>query len=273
MLRKTYTDWDADEAPRMGASLAFYTILSLSPLVILTVAIVALAFGQSNAQQQILDQVQGVVGTDGSKAVRDMLDHAQKPSSSITASAIALFTLFFGASGVFGELRFALNKIWEAKPKDASGFMGMVRQRFFSFGMVLAIGFLLMVSLVLSAGLAAAGKFAGGLLPLPGPVLQAVNFLISFLGIAVLFMLIFKYVPETKVAWRDVWVGGLVTALFFTVGKFLIGLYLGKAGVGSAYGAAGSLIVVIVWVYYSAQIFFFGAEFTHVSAKQGTPKL
>ncbi len=248
--------------------MAFYTILSLSPLVILTVAIVALAFGKSTAQQQILTQVQGMIGQEGGKAVQDMLEHAQKPSAGITASVIALLTLFFGASGVFGELRSALNKIWEAKPRNASGFMGVVRQRFFSFGMVLAIGFLLMVSLVLSAGLAAAGKFAGGLLPLPGPILQALNFLISFLGIAVLFALIFKYVPETKVAWKDVWVGGLVTALFFTLGKFLIGLYLGKAGVGSAYGAAGSLIVVIVWVYYSAQIFFFGAEFTHVSAQR-----
>ncbi len=268
LMVDTYKCWDAHEAPRLGASLAFYTILSLSPLVILTVAIVALAFGKTNAQSQIIGQVQGMIGAEGGQAVEQMLQHAQKPSSGITASVVAIITLFFGASGVFGELRSALNKIWEAKPAATAGLMGMIRQRFFSFGMVLSIGFLLMVSLVLSAGLAAVGKFAGGLLPLPEFVLTALNLLISFLGIAGLFAVIFRFVPETRTPWRDVLYGGLATAFFFTLGKSLIGLYLGKAGVGSAYGAAGSLIVVIVWVYYSAQIFFFGAEFTHMLSKR-----
>ena len=203
------------------------------------------------------------MGPDGAKAIRGMIEHAQKPVSGIFASIIGLITLLFGASGVFGELRSALNKIWEVKPETSSGILAMIRVRFFSFGMVLAVGFLLLVSLIISAALAAIGKFFGGLLPMPEFVLSGINFVVSLLAIAVLFALIFKYVPETKIAWKDVWVGALATALLFTIGKFLIGFYLGKAGVGSAYGAAGSLIVVIIWVYYSSLIFFFGAEFTH----------
>lgn len=266
-LKETFADWNKHEAPRLGAALAFYTILSLSPLVILVVALVGLFFDRSTAQTHILNQVQGMIGAEGGKAVESMLANAHKPSSGILGTIVGLLTLLFGASGVFGELRSAMNKIWEVPPKETSGIWGMLRERFFSFGMVLSIGFLLMVSLVLSTALAAIGKFFGGILPVPASVLAIANFLFSFLAIAVLFALIFKFVPETKIPWRDVRVGAIATALLFTIGKTLIGLYLGKASVGSAYGAAGSLIVVIVWVYYSAQIFFFGAEFTHVYAK------
>ena len=266
-LKETFADWNKYEAPRLGAALAFYTILSLSPLVILVVALVGLFFDRSTAQTHILNQVQGMIGAEGGKAVESMLANAHKPSSGILGTIVGLLTLLFGASGVFGELRSAMNKIWEVPPKETSGVWGMLRERFFSFGMVLSIGFLLMVSLVLSTALAAIGKFFGGILPVPASVLAIANFLFSFLAIAVLFALIFKFVPETKIPWRDVRVGAIATALLFTIGKTLIGLYLGKASVGSAYGAAGSLIVVIVWVYYSAQIFFFGAEFTHVYAK------
>ncbi len=172
----------------------------------------------------------------------------------------------FGASGVFGELRSALNTIWDAKPAASSGIWGMLRERLFSFGMVFSVGFVLLVSLVASAGLAAATKFFGSLLPIPPIVLAVVNFVVSFLGIAVLFGLILKYVPETKVHWSEVRIGSVATALLFTIGKSLLGLYLGKATPGSAYGAAGSLVVMVIWIYYSAQIFFFGAEFTHVYA-------
>lgn len=170
-------------------------------------------------------------------------------------------------------MRSALNTIWEAEPKTSSGVWGMVRERFFSFGMVMSVGFVLLVSLLASAGLAATTKFFSGLLPIPSFVLGTLNFLISFVGIAVLFAFILKFVPETKVRWSDVRVGAIATAFLFTLGKSLLGLYLGKASPGSAYGAAGSLVVMVVWVYYSAQIFFFGAEFTHVYAvaKSGTP--
>ena len=266
LLRRTASDWSDHEAPRLGAALAFYTILSLAPLVLLTVALLALVFGHVAAQQQILSQVQGMIGKDGADGIGSVFEHAQKPSSGIFASIIGVLTLLFGASGVFGELRSALNKMWDVKPDATAGFMGMLKQKFFSFGMVLTVGFLLLVSLVISAALAALGKFFGGILPVPALLLGAINFLISFAAIALLFALIFKYVPETKVAWKNVWLGAIATAFLFTVGKSLIGLYLGKASVGSAYGAAGSLIVVIVWVYYSSMLFFFGAELTHVLA-------
>ena len=193
-----------------------------------------------------------------------MIEHAQKPASSIFASIVGVITVLFGASGVFGELRAALNTMWDVKPAPGGGIWTTVKQRFFSFGMVLAVGFLLVVSLVLSAALAALGKFFGGILPLPEFVMSAINFAVSLAGVALLFALIFKYVSDRKIAWKDVCVGAIVTAFFFTLGKYLIGLYLGKAAVGSAYGAAGSVVVVIVWVYYSSMIFLFGAEFTHV---------
>lgn len=264
LLRRSFKDWNEHNAPRLGAALAFYTILSISPLLILVVAIVSLVFDRSNAQAHLLDQVQSLVGTEGRTAVQSMLVSGQKASAGIFATLIGLCTLLFGASGVFGELRAALNSIWDVKPKASAGVWGLLRERVFSFGMVFSVGFVLLVSLVASAGLAAASKFFSGLLPIPSFVLGIVNFFVSFLGIAVLFGLILKYVPETKVEWREVRMGAVVTALLFTIGKSLLGLYLGKTSPGSAYGAAGSLVVMVIWIYYSAQIFFFGAEFTHV---------
>ena len=212
-----------------------------------------------------------MIGRQGSEAVKGMIEHAQEPASGAFASIIGVITLLFGASGVFGELQDALNKMWNVKPRDEGGVWTTIKQRFFSFGMVLAVGFLLLVSLAISAALSAFGKFFSGLLPMPEFVLGAVNFVVSLAGVTVLFALIFRYVPEMKVPWREVWIGATATAVLFTIGKLLIGLYLGKAAVGSAYGAAGSLVVVIVWVYYSAIIFFFVAEFTHVlhASRQG----
>jgi membrane protein len=271
ILKTTFAAWNKHEAPRLGASLAFYTILSLSPLVIIVVALGGFIFSRSTAQTHILSEVQGMIGPDGGKAVASMLANAQKPAAGILGTIVGLLSLLFGASGVFTELRSALNLIWEVKPEATAGVMALLRERFFSFGMVLSIGFLLLVSLVVSTVLAAVGKFFGGLLPIPSPVLAVFNFLISYIGVAVLFALIFKFVPEAKVQWNNVWLGACVTAIFFTIGKTLIGLYLGKSSIGSTYGAAGSVIVVIVWVYYSAQIFFFGAEFTHAYAGHELP--
>jgi membrane protein len=268
ILRQTLYNWNLHDAPRLGAALAFYTILSLAPLVVLVVAVVAVVFGHSTAQDQILDQVREMIGPRGADAVRTTIEHARQPSSGIFASAIGILTLFFGASGVFIELRSALNMIWEVKQADNLSVLDIIKQRFFSFGLVLAIGFLLLVSLVMSAALAAIGEFFGYLLPMPELVLSTINFLFSFAAIAILFALIFRYVPDKKIEWSEVGLGAVVTAFLFSIGKSLIGIYLGKASVGSAYGAAGSLMVVIVWVYYSSQIFFFGAEFTHALAKR-----
>jgi membrane protein len=265
MLTQTFAQWNEHEAPRWGAALAFYTILSMAPLVILAIAIISLIFGNSAAQTQLLDQVRSLIGEQGAQAVKAMIESGQKPASGVVASVVGGITLLFGASGVFGELRSALNRMWDVvEPEGDGGFWGTIKQRFFSFALVLAVGFLLLVSLLLSAALAALNKFFSALLPLPGFLLDTINFAVSLTGVAVLFALMFRYLPSTKIAWRSIAIGATVTALLFNIGKFLIGLYLGKAAVGSAYGAAGSLVVVIVWVYYSAMIFFFGAEFTHV---------
>jgi membrane protein len=269
-LCQTFVAWSDHEGPRLGAALAFYTILSLAPFVIFVIAIVALVVGHSNAQSQITSQVQGLIGPAGANAVRTVIEQAQKPTSGTFASIIGVVTLLFGASGVAGELRSALNKIWDVKTEVGGGVAGSLKDRFFSLGIVLAIGFLLLVSLMLSAALAALAAFFGGFLPMPVFLLTSIDFIVSFVGISVLFALIFKYVPTTQIAWKNVWTGAVVTAFLFTVGKSLIGLYLGTASVGTAYGAAGSLIVVTVWVYYSAMIFYFGAEFTHVHAHRQT---
>jgi membrane protein len=202
ILKTTFAAWNKHEAPRLGASLAFYTILSLSPLVIIVVALGGFIFSRSTAQTHILSEVQGMIGPDGGKAVASMLANAQKPAAGILGTIVGLLSLLFGASGVFTELRSALNLIWEVKPEATAGVMALLRERFFSFGMVLSIGFLLLVSLVVSTVLAAVGKFFGGLLPIPSPVLAVFNFLISYIGVAVLFALIFKFVPEAKVEWN-----------------------------------------------------------------------
>jgi membrane protein len=234
---------------------------------VLITALIALIFGQTSARGALIGEAGQLIGSRGAETVKSLLEHAQQPSSGIFSSAVAFIMLLFGASGVFAELQSALNIIWEAPELTSSGVWGMVKQRLFSFGMVLSVGFLLLVSLILSTGLAFIGRSFGQIIPLPTPVLHGANFLFSFAVISFLFVLMFKYVPNTKVSWRYVVTGALGTALLFTIGKLLLGLYLGKASVGSTYGAAGSLVAVIVWIYYSSQIFFFGAEFTHVYAQ------
>lgn len=277
LLKQTYKEWDRHQAPKLGAALSYYTVLSLAPLLIVVLAVIGLALGKEAAKGEIMGQLQSMLGSQGAHAIDTVITNANKPATGTVASILGLITLFIGASGVFSELRDSLNRIWDVPAKESSGFFSMIRERFLSFGMVLAIGFLLLVSLVISAGLAAAGKFVGGMMPIPPAVLQGVNLIVSVAFVTVLFALIFRFLPDEHVAWTDVWMGAFVTSLLFTIGKFLIGIYLGKASVGSAYGAAGSLVIVLVWVYYSAQIFFFGAEFTHVystsyGSLKGRPK-
>lgn len=272
LLKETFNKWSDHQAPRLGASVAFYTLLSFAPLLVLLAALAALIFSKDTAQNGLIEEARQMIGDRGADTVKSLLANAQKPSSGVFATVVAFVTLLFGASGVFTELQDALNTIWDAKATQYSGIMGMLKQRLFSFGMVLSVGFVLLASLLISAGLALIGKYFGGLFPLPAPVFEIINFLVSFIVITVLFALMFKYVPAVHISWRNIWTGAIGTALLFTIGKLLLGLYLGKASVGSAYGAAGSLVAMIVWVYYSAQIFFFGAEFTRVySDAHGVP--
>ncbi|PWT89355.1 MAG: ribonuclease BN [Proteobacteria bacterium] len=268
LIKKTASSWNDINAPRLGAALAYYSILSMAPLLVVCIAIAGLVFGQKAAQDQIAYQVQSLVGAQGGEALQTLLAHAGQPSQGFTAAVVGFAVLLFGASGVFGELRDSLNLVWNAPTTSSGGLVGLIKYRFFSFAMVLGVGFLLLVSLVLSAAIGAAGKFFAQYLPAPEVLLHAANLVFSFLVVTALFALLYKVVPDVKIEWRDVWIGAAVTSLLFSIGKFLIGLYLGKASVGSAYGAAGSIVVFIVWLYYSAQIFFLGAEFTHVFAER-----
>jgi membrane protein len=266
LVRDTFDAWLNDKAPTLGAALAYYTIFALAPLLIIVIAVASLGFGQEAAQEQIIAQIESLVGDNGAKAVQAMLESAREPQSGMVASIIGVITLIVASTGVFAQLQDSLNTIWKVAAKPGRWMQGMLQVRLLSFFMVVAVGFLLLVSLVLSAGLAALGNSFHYILPLPEFVLHALNFLVSFAVITLLFAMIYKVLPDAKIAWSDVWIGAAVTSLLFSVGKFLIGLYLGKSGVASAYGAAGSLVIILVWVYYSAQILLFGAEFTAVYA-------
>ena len=264
ILSATVGDWYEDRAQRLGAALAYYTVFALAPTIVLVIAVAALVLGHEAARDEILRQTHELVGEQGAKAVESWIATARDPGASSKAIGLGLVTLVFGLWGVFGELQDALNTIWGVTPKAGRGVLDMIRQRFWSFALVIGTGFLLLVSLAISTWISILTKYFWYLLPLPGPALEAVNVVVSFGVITVLFALTFKLLPDVDIAWRDVWLGAAVTALLFTVGKLVIGLYLGKSGVASAFGAAGSLVVILVWVYYSAQILYFGAEFTKV---------
>ena len=271
LLKETVSEWLDDKAPRLGASLAFYTLLSLAPLLIVIVAVAALVYGQEAARGQLVWQIQDLVGPDGAKAIQDLIQGAYRPGTGVVAPLLGLLTLAFGASSVVVELRDALNTIWHLPPDSRNtGFASLFRlakERFYSFALILGVGFLLLVSLVLNAWIAAMGSFFGSFLPTPEAVLHAATFLFSFVVITFLFAAIYKLLPDVHLKWSDVAIGASVTSLLFTIGKQLIGLYLGKASFGSTYGAAGSLVIVLVWVYYSSMLFFLGAEFTKIYTK------
>ena len=273
LLSATYMKWSEDHAQGLGAALAFYTVFSLAPLLLIVIAIAGLVFGQEAAEGQIIGQIQGLVGQESAKAIQGILENVRKPTTGVIATALAIITLLFGATGVFAQLQEALNTIWGVENKEGLGILQILRNRFFSFMTVLGSGFLLLASLVLSAGLAAIGHKLEYLLPGPEPLIQVINFLVSFGVITVLFAMIYKMLPDVSIQWSDVWIGAGMTSLLFTIGKFLIGLYLGKSDVGIVYGAAGSLIVILLWVYYAAQIFLLGAEFTAVYASSHGSRL
>ena len=257
LFREALRSWSDDYAPSMGAALSYYTLFSIAPLLLIVIGVAGLVFGPDAARGEIFGQVRGLIGDEGAQSLELLLQSANRPAEGALATAVGLAVLLLGASSVFNELQNDLDRIWRAPVQpNASGLRRILHARLLSFGMVLGIAFLLMVSLALSALLAALGRWAG----------QALEAGVSFALMTALFAMIYKVMPRVRIGWRDVWIGAGVTAALFAAGKFLIGLYIGRSGVASAFGAAGSVVVVMVWVYYSAQIFLLGAEFTRVYA-------
>ncbi len=269
LIKGTIKEWNEDKAPRLAAALAYYTIFSIAPLLVLVIAIIGFIIGNNSAiRAQVIYQVQVTVGQQGANAVKQLIQHSSVPQANIVAAVIGIITLLLGATGLFSQLVDALNTIWDVKPKPNRGIWGLIKDRFLSFTMVLGICFLLLVSLVISAALAILNLYFNDLFGGIGLIAQTVNFLVSTAVITLVFGLIFKILPDVAVRWKDVWIGALVTALLFQVGKAALGIYLGRSAVASAYGAAGSLVILLLWVNYSAQILFLGAEFTQVYARR-----
>jgi len=268
LLKTTYFEWSRDKVPRMGAALAYYTIFSLAPLLVIAIAIAGFVFGKDAVQGRIMGEIQGLVGPQSALAVQAMIQSAHRPAHGVIATIVGVAVLLVGASGVFSEMQDALNTIWKVDTTAQTGIWNLVRFRFLSFGMVLGIGFLLLVSLLLSAALSAVATYASGFIPIPPVALHIIDFTFSLVFIAALLAMIFKLLPDVRIAWRDVWVGAALTSLLFTVGKFLIGFYIGHSVTMTAYGAAGSVVIILAWIYYSAQLLYFGAEFTHVYSKE-----
>jgi membrane protein len=266
LLVESFEAWCRHKGSRLGASLAFYALLSLTPLLLIAVSIAGLAFGAKAAEGEIVRQIQSLIGPEGAGGIQALLEGTRNTTQGILATVLGFLTLFFGSSAVFMELRDALNTIWDIPPVQTTTVRSLVqigKERLFSFVLVLAIGFLLLASLLLSTAIAALSNFSG-MLPIPYAVLHFSNALLSFVVLTGLFATIYKVMPEARIEWRDVILGASVTSLLFTIGKLLIGLYLGSASFSSTYGAAASVVIIIVWVYYSGQIFFLGAEFTKI---------
>lgn len=267
LFKKAIAAWNEDYAASMGAALAYYTTFSLAPVLIVAIAVAGLVFGQEAARGEIVYQLRGLIGQEGAKAVQEMLKSASQPGKSLLASVVGVATLLIGATSVFAELQSALDRIWRAPAlKRTSGLWSLLRSRLLTFGMVVAIGFLLLVSLALSAAVSAVDKWGGTLFPTWHTLLQVVNVVAGFGLTTLLFAMAYRILPRVRIAWRDVVIGAVATAAMFEGGKYLIGLYLGRASVSSTFGAAGSFVIVLAWVYYSAQIFLLGAEFTWVYA-------
>jgi membrane protein len=263
LLKAAAVHWVDDYAQSMGAALAFYTMFSIAPFVLIVTAVAGFFFGEGAAKSEIFNQMQSMLGTQGALAVQGLLESAIKPTGSVPAAAVGSAFLFIGATSVFAELQDALDRIWRAPLRvNTFGLWRLVRARLLSFGMILGIGFLLMVSLAFSAGVAALSKWWDALFYGWATVDFIINLTASLMLSTAVFAMIYKLMPRVQIDWRDVWIGAGVTALLFITGKFIIGLYLGRSGISSRFGSAGSLVVVLLWVYYSAQVFLFGAEFT-----------
>ncbi|MFD0912320.1 YihY/virulence factor BrkB family protein [Methylophilus luteus] len=262
LIKSAFTAWSDDYAQSMGAALAYYTMFSIAPLLLIVISITGIIFGQEAARGEIFGQLNNLMGEQGAMAVQTLLESTSQPAEGVTATVIGIVLLLVGATSVFGELQNSLDRIWKAPVVTTSGIWNLVRARLLSFGMILGIGFLLMVSLVFSAGLSAMSKWwspvLGGWIVVAG----IFNFIFSFLLTTGMFAMIYKIMPRVNIRWSEVWIGATLTAALFTVGKWLIGIYIGKSAISSGYGAAGSLLALLIWIYYSAQIFLVGAEFT-----------
>jgi membrane protein len=268
LFTETLSEWYEDRAPRLGAALAYYMVFALAPGLIFIISVAALVLGEEQARSQIIAEIRDLVGSNTAEALQATIDSVHRTGGGLLPTSLGIVTLLFGLWGVFGELQDALNTIWGVTTKPGRGVLVIIKERFWSFAMVVGVGFLLLVSLALSAWIAAMGTFVGGALSVPAALLETINAVFSTVVIALMFAMIFKLLPDVTIAWSNVWLGATVTALLFTAGKSLIGLYLGRTAVGSAYGAAGSLVVILIWIYYSAQILFFGAEFTKVYTRR-----
>lgn len=268
VLKQTVAEWQRDKVSRLAAALAYYTTFSLAPVLVIVIAVASFLFEQSTVQTRIIEQLQGLLGENAAGLIQEMLTSRTQTNDGFWATVISVVLLVVGASGLFIQLQDALDTVWNVVPRKEGGVWGLLRDRLLSFGMVLVIGFLLLVSLMLSAGLSAVSGMVGDVLLGWDGIWQIANAALSFGVITLLFALIYKVLPDVTVSWSDVWVGAAMTSLLFTVGKFAIGLYLGNSSVASAYGAAGSFVVLLLWIYYSAQILLFGAEFTQVYANR-----
>jgi membrane protein len=268
LIKASVVSWRKDYASSMGGALAYYTLFSIAPVLIIVIAIAGFFLGAEAARGEIVTQLQGLLGKDGATAVQALLESTSEPEEGLLATITSVLLLLVGATTVFAELQSDLDRIWRAETKPIGGVWALLRARILSFGMILVLAFLLLVSLVISAALSALGKWWGGWFEGWAVLLEVLNFVIAFAITTGLFALIYKFLPRVEIAWHDVWIGAGVTALLFAVGKFLIGLYIGRSGVASGFGAAGSFVVLLVWVYYSTQIFLLGAEFTWVYAHE-----
>jgi len=269
LLRKTFDQWLKDRAPQLGAALAYYTVFSLAPMMLVLLAVFGVVYGNSEvARREILHQLYSFLDRSSAKAVEDIAASAGKPAASLVATLIGIAVALFGASGVFGQLQDALNTIWGVKPKPGKSFATFLRARFLSFAMVAGVCFLILVSLTASAVITALGGYIEHLLPGGSALAWTIHLALDIGIVTTLFAMIFKFLPDGRLSWRDVRLGAALTAVLFLVGKYALGLYLGSGGVGSAYGAAGSLITMLTWIYYAAQIVLFGAEFTQVYAQE-----
>lgn len=261
LLAETYRQWDANKAPKMGAALSFYTVFSLAPLVILVTTLVGIVVQRDAARQEIVGQFRNFVGEGGALTVETILSHAVAQKTGWWGTIVGFVVLMVGASAVFGELQDSLNQIWGVSSKRHPVFL-ILKEKALSFAMILVLGFLMLVSFILSASIAVASHYLNAWMPGLDGFWELSNSGLSLLVITALFAIIFKILPDVQVAWKDVWLGAILTALLFVLGKFLLGFYFGRSAVASSYGAAGPLLIILVWVFYSAQIFFFGAEFT-----------